>query len=114
MTECIFCRVARREIPGAIVHQDQEITAFRDIQPRAPVHILLVPNRHIPSAAEMQASEGPLLARLFQVANGLAAQEGIAERGYRLVVNCGPEAGQSVPHFHMHLLGGRELLWPPG
>lgn len=97
-----------------IVHQDDQITAFRDINPQAPTHILVVPNQHIPTVAQVGEEHGPLLGRMIQVANDLARQEGIAARGYRLVLNVGPGAGQSIYHVHLHLLGGRPMRWPPG
>ena len=114
MTECLFCRVISGEVPGAVVHQDDELTAFRDIRPQAPTHILIVPNVHIASTNEMTDEHVALMGRIVQLAAVLAHQEGIAAGGYRLVVNTGPNAGQSVGHFHLHLLGGRRLGWPPG
>ncbi len=114
MAECLFCRIVRGELSAQIVHQDETVTAFRDINPQAPVHLLIVPNEHIGSVAEVGADHGPVLAALVTTANRLAAQEGLAERGYRLVLNMGPDAGMSVPHLHLHLLGGRRMAWPPG
>lgn len=114
MNVCIFCQIVKGEIPSTMVYQDEEVTAFRDVNPRAPVHILVVPNRHIPSLAEVRASDGPLLGKLIEVVNQVAVKEGIAQKGYRVVVNCGAAAGQAVPHLHFHVLGGRSLLWPPG
>ncbi|HIC90052.1 MAG TPA: histidine triad nucleotide-binding protein [Anaerolineae bacterium] len=111
---CIFCRIVARERPGNIVYQDEEITAFRDIHPQAPVHILIVPNRHIAGIAQITEEDAELIGRLFLVANRLAQQNGIAQSGYRLVFNQGPQAGQSVFHLHLHLLGGRRMRWPPG
>ncbi|NOZ28185.1 MAG: histidine triad nucleotide-binding protein [Chloroflexi bacterium] len=112
--DCIFCRIVRREAYGDIVYQDEEVTAFRDINPQAPVHILIVPNRHIPAVSALQPEDAALIGRLFLIARDLAEQEGIARGGYRLVLNNGPEAGQSVYHIHLHLLGGRRMRWPPG
>jgi histidine triad (HIT) family protein len=106
---CIFCKIISGEIPGEMLHQDDEIVAFRDINPRAPIHILIVPRKHIAAMNEMADSDLPLLGKMAGVAKQLAKAEGISERGYRLVVNCGLEGGQSVPHLHMHLLGGRQL-----
>ena len=114
MDTCVFCRIVRGELQATLVHQDEQVTAFRDVNPQAPVHILIVPNAHISSVAAMGRQDGPLLGRLIDVANTLARQEGIAESGYRLVWNVGPDAGQSVHHVHLHLLGGRPLGWPPG
>jgi histidine triad (HIT) family protein len=114
MEGCLFCRIARGEVPASIVHQDEQVTGFRDINPQAPVHLLVIPNRHIGSAAELEPAHGPLLAALVGAANRLAAQEGIAGTGYRLVFNVGADAGMAVPHLHLHVLGGRRLGWPPG
>ena len=107
--ETIFSKIIRREAPGDIVYQDELVTAFRDIHPQAPVHILIVPNKLIPTANDVTAADEPLLGHLFTVAARVAAQEGIADSGYRLLVNCNQDAGQQVFHLHMHLLGGRRL-----
>jgi len=112
--DCLFCRIAAGTIPSDIVHQDDLIVAFRDIAPRAPTHILLIPRRHIPSAAELAETDGPLLGRLFGVAADLARSAGIADGGYRLVSNVGRWGGQTVDHLHVHLMGGRAFDWPPG
>jgi len=101
-------------MPADIVYQDEEITAFRDINPQAPVHILVVPSRHIPAVAALRPEDDALTGRLLLVARDLAEQEGIARTGYRLVINNGAQAGQSVDHLHLHLLGGRRMRWPPG
>ncbi|HAZ32037.1 MAG TPA: histidine triad nucleotide-binding protein [Dehalococcoidia bacterium] len=106
---CIFCQIISGEIPGEMLHQDDEIVAFRDINPLAPIHILIVPRKHVASLNELTDSELPILGKMAGVAKKLAEREGISERGYRLVINCGPEGGQIVPHLHMHLLGGRQL-----
>ena len=111
---CIFCQIAAGEVPSDIVYQDEALTAFRDINPQASVHILIVPNKHIPSVAEICDEDGRLLVKAFCLANDLAASEGIAQRGYRLVINHGADGGQSVSHLHIHLLGGRQMSWPPG
>ncbi len=113
-TDCLFCRIVRGEIPADVVHRDDQVVAFRDINPRAPTHILLVPVRHVESAAELTDADGPLLGHLFAVAAQLARDAGVAEHGFRLVTNSGPAAGQSVPHLHFHLMGGRSMGWPPG
>ena len=112
--ECLFCRIAAGEAPSDIVYQDEGITAFRDINPQAPIHILVVPNEHIPTLADIDAQNAGILVKMVCVANQLAQAEGIAQQGYRVVINCGREAGQSVPHLHLHLLGGRAMRWPPG
>ncbi|MCS7220477.1 MAG: histidine triad nucleotide-binding protein [Anaerolineae bacterium] len=111
---CVFCRIVRREAPADIVYQDEEVVAFRDINPQAPVHVLIVPRRHIPAITALGAEDGTLAGRLMLVARELAEREGIARSGYRLVINNGPQAGQSIDHLHVHLLGGRHMRWPPG
>jgi len=113
MSDCVFCRIVRGEVPARIVYQDEEVTAFHDLNPQAPVHILIVPNRHIVGVAEVEPEDESTLGRLFTVARRLAEEMGVTQ-GYRLVVNSGPLAGQSVFHLHVHLLGGRPLHWPPG
>jgi len=113
-SECIFCAIADGDIPADIVHSDELVIAFRDINPQAPSHILLISREHVASAAELTDVHGPLLARLFVVSSSLARSEGVAESGYRLVTNVGGDAGQSVHHLHLHLLGGRSMAWPPG
>jgi histidine triad (HIT) family protein len=114
MAECIFCRIIARDLPGEIVHEDDAVVAFRDISPQAPTHIVLVPRKHIPSTNELVAEDDRIMGHLLRVAAELAKKEQIDQRGYRLVLNCGAEAGQSVDHIHVHLLGGRGLTWPPG
>ncbi len=105
--DCIFCQIVAGKIPSQTLYQDNEVIAFRDINPQAPVHLLIIPKSHIPSLA--QVTESTLIARMTDVANQLAKEHGVLEDGYRLVINCGREAGQVVPHLHMHLLGGRRL-----
>ncbi|MFQ5612825.1 MAG: HIT domain-containing protein [Anaerolineae bacterium] len=107
--ETIFSKIIKGEIPGDIVYQDDRVTAFRDINPQAPVHILIVPNKIIPTVNDVQPEDEALLGHLFVVAGQVAAQEGIAESGYRLLINCGPDGGQEVYHLHMHLAGGRPM-----
>ena len=113
-TECLFCRIAAGEIPATILHQDDLVVAFRDINPRAPTHILLMPRRHIVSAQELGEDDGPMLGRLFATSARLASEQGIADRGYRISTNVGKDAGQTVDHLHFHLMGGRAFSWPPG
>lgn len=113
-TTCIFCKIAGGAIPADVVHRDAEVTAFRDIQPAAPVHILVIPNHHTASLSEVGAGEADLLGRLLHVAASVALAQGLGENGYRVVVNTGRDAGQSVAHLHLHILGGRALAWPPG
>jgi histidine triad (HIT) family protein len=107
--ETVFSKIIRREIDSDIVYQDDLVTAFRDIQPKAPTHILIIPNRLIPTVNDVTASDEQTLGRLFTVAAKLAKQEGVSETGYRLLVNCGTHGGQEVYHLHLHLLGGRPL-----
>jgi histidine triad (HIT) family protein len=107
--ETIFAKIIRREIPADIVYQDDLVTAFQDIDPKAPVHVLLVTNRAIATANDVEPEDEPALGRLFTVAAKLAKEMGIDENGYRLIVNCNHDGGQEVPHLHMHLLGGRRL-----
>jgi histidine triad (HIT) family protein len=111
---CLFCRIVAGELPSTSVHEDDAVIAIRDIAPRAPTHILILPREHIPSAADLTAAEGPLLGRIFEVAATLARSEGIADRGYRVVTNVGTWGGQTVDHLHFHLMGGRSFSWPPG
>ena len=111
---CLFCRIVVGEIPSTRVHEDDLVIAIDDIDPRAPVHMLLMPRAHIASAAELDEGHATMLGRLFAVAARLAREAGLEERGFRLVTNVGPDGGQSVPHLHVHLLGGRSLSWPPG
>jgi histidine triad (HIT) family protein len=113
-SDCLFCAIADGDVPADIVHTDELVVAFRDINPKAPTHILLISREHIASAADLTEDHAALLARLFVVAGSLARSEGIAESGYRLVSNVGGDAGQSVHHLHLHLLGGRSMSWPPG
>jgi len=107
--DCIFCKIIAGEIPSDIVYQDEEVIAFRDIKPLAPTHLLIIPKKHIPSLTHLSEAELPLIGHMVNVANQLAEKEGIAEKGYRLAINCGEQGGQLVPHLHMHLLGGRKL-----
>jgi len=107
--ECIFCRIVAGEVPGDIVYQDEDFLAFRDISPQAPTHLLVIPKTHITSSAELTGGQQGLVGRLIIIAKNLAEKEGIAERGYRLVINCGPDGGQVVPHLHLHLIGGKRL-----
>ena len=107
--DCIFCRIVAGEVPAQYIHEDPEIVAFPDINPQAPIHILVVPSEHVPSLADLRPGGEELVAHLIQVASQLARKEGIAERGYRLVINSGREGGQVVPHLHLHLLGGHLL-----
>jgi histidine triad (HIT) family protein len=114
LVDCVFCRIVAGTARSDIVYQDDTVTAFRDVNPQAPTHILVVPNQHLASITDAGPQHDELLGRMFSVANRLAVDEGIAQTGYRLVINRGDHAGQSVFHLHLHLLGGRRMRWPPG
>ena len=111
-TDCIFCKIIAKEIPGDILYEDEQVMAFRDIQPAAPIHVLVVPKKHIPSINEATEEDERLLGHLHLVAKKIAQKEGIAERGYRLVINTGKEGGQVIFHIHLHLMGGKKLKVP--
>jgi histidine triad (HIT) family protein len=113
-SECPFCKIARSEVAADVVHSSDNVVAFRDINPQAPTHILLIPKEHIESAASLGDQQGKLLAEIMQTATHLAEAENIDRSGWRLVTNVGANAGQSVLHLHFHLLGGRGFGWPPG
>jgi len=112
--DCIFCKISEKKLPARIVYEDEDVVAFEDINPQAPVHVLVIPRRHVSTSLELEEEDNALVGRLFQAANRIARQKGIAERGFRIVMNCNAEAGQTVFHLHIHLLGGREMHWPPG
>jgi histidine triad (HIT) family protein len=111
---CLFCRIASGEIPASKVYEDDEVFAFNDINPQAPLHVLVIPKRHIATTNDLSAADEALVGRLVRRAAAIAAEKGYAERGYRTVFNCNAEAGQTVFHVHLHLLAGRGLGWPPG
>lgn len=113
MTECLFCRIAAKDLDSDIVMESDDLLAFRDINPAAPTHVLVIPKRHIASAQDLGPDDAEVLGRMFLALNSIAAEEGL-ERGYRIVTNVGPDAGQSVLHLHFHLLGARPMAWPPG
>ncbi len=114
MTDCLFCKIRDGEIPADIVYENDDVIAFRDVNPQAPVHVLIVPRKHIATVNDVQPDDAAVMGKLFLAAQQIAAQEGIADDGYRLVVNCNSKAGQTVFHIHMHVLGGRNMTWPPG
>ena len=107
--DCVFCQIVAGKIPSETLYQDEEVIAFRDINPLAPTHVLIIPKRHIASLAQLTDDEMPLIGHMVRVANQLAREEGVAESGYRLVISSGEQGGQIVPHLHIHLLGGRRL-----
>lgn len=114
MSKCIFCKMVDGEIQPDVVYEDEDILAFRDANPQSPTHVLLIPKEHIATTNDLDDHNVDIVGRLYLAARQVAADEGIAERGYRMVMNCNPEAGQSVYHIHLHLLGGRPMNWPPG
>ena len=107
--ECIFCQIVAGKVPSELLYQDEKVIAFRDINPQAPVHLIIIPKNHISSLIHLSEAQLPIIGRMVNAANELAKKEGISESGYRLVINCGKEGGQLVPHLHMHLLGGKKL-----
>ena len=107
--ECIFCQIVAGKVPSEIFYRDEEVIAFGDINPQAPTHLVIIPQKHIPSLTHLPEGQLPLIGHMVNIANQLAKKEGISEKGYRLVINCGEQGGQLVPHLHMHLLGGRKL-----
>ena len=112
--DCIFCRIAARHVQADVVAEADDLMAFRDVNPQAPTHVLIIPKTHIPSLAQMTETHTTLLGRAMRFAQQTAQQCRLLPEGYRVVVNCGPQAGQSVLHFHLHVLGGRPMRWPPG
>ena len=114
MENCLFCKIISLEIPAEIIFEDKNILAFRDIQPKAPTHILIIPKVHIPTLDDVKSNHKELLGNLIKVSTELAKQEGISDTGYRTVFNCKQDGGQTVYHIHLHLLGGRKFTWPPG
>jgi histidine triad (HIT) family protein len=114
MSEDLFLKIISREIPADIVYENDDVLAFRDVNPQAPLHVLIIPKVHIRTINEMQPQNAELFGKLFLAAQDIAAQQGIAEDGYRVVMNCNSAAGQTVFHVHLHLLGGRQFSWPPG
>ena len=114
MEDCLFCKIASGEIPSKKVYEDERFVAFRDINPQAPTHILIIPRAHIERLTDLSSSDAELIGQMTLLANKIAQDEGIVEGGFRTVFNCGEGAGQTVWHIHMHLLGGRAMHWPPG
>jgi len=114
MTDCLFCKMVSGEIQPDVVFEDDDVLAFRDVNPQAPVHVLVIPKTHIATTNELTPEHAVLIGKMVLAARQIAADEGVAEPGYRMVMNCNPEAGQSVYHIHLHMLGGRPMGWPPG
>ena len=109
MNDCLFCKIIKKEIPSTVVYEDEEILAFKDIHPVTPVHILVIPKKHITSLAELEKEDEAVIRRIYTVINEIAKKEGILEKGFRVIVNCGEDGGQEVKHLHFHLLGGKKL-----
>jgi len=114
MSDCIFCKIGRKEIPSRIAYEDRQVVAFEDVNPQAPTHTLIIPKEHFATLNDISQQEEALLGHMTLVAIRLAKEKGLQEEGYRLVTNCMEGAGQSVFHIHLHLLGGRRFIWPPG
>ena len=114
MSDCLFCKMVSGEIQPDVVYEDDDVLAFRDVNPQAPTHVLVIPKVHIATTNDLDRENIAIVGQLYLVAQQIAGDEGIAEPGYRMVMNCNPEAGQSVYHIHLHLLGGRPMHWPPG
>lgn len=113
-TDCLFCKILAGDISADIIFESDDVLAFRDINPQAPTHVLIIPRRHVATINDLSAGDEALLGNLFLAAKNIAADEGIADAGYRVAMNCNAAAGQTVFHLHLHLLGGRQLGWPPG
>jgi histidine triad (HIT) family protein len=112
--DCLFCKIGSGEIQADVIHETDDVIAFRDINPQAPTHALVIPKRHIPTINDLQEADDAIVGKLFLAARDIAAEAGFAEPGYRAVMNCNSAAGQTVFHIHLHVLGGRDLSWPPG
>lgn len=114
MSDCIFCKIIKKEIPAKIIYEDDNVIAFEDINPQAPVHLLIVPRKHIPTLLDLTPEDNQLIGHILLTANNLAKNKGISVSGFRTVFNCNKDAGQAVYHIHLHILGGRGMAWPPG
>lgn len=114
MNDCIFCKIIDGEIPSQVVYEDNDVFAFRDLNAQAPLHVLIIPKKHIPTINALATDDADVVGKLYLAAKKIAADEGYADEGYRVVMNCGEAAGQTVFHLHLHLLAGRRLAWPPG
>jgi len=114
MTDCLFCKISNGQIPAKIVYQDDKTMAFDDIHPEAPVHVIIIPKKHIPSIPDITDEDQDIMGYLYLVVNRIAIDKSLTEDGFRLVINCGKSGGQDIPHIHIHMLGGRLFGWPPG
>ena len=114
MSDCLFCGIAAKTVPARVAYEDDALVAFHDIRPQAPVHLVVIPRRHLDRVADLTEADAALVGQLIVAANRLAREQGVAESGYRLVINCNAHGGQTVFHLHLHVLGGRPMRWPPG
>jgi histidine triad (HIT) family protein len=114
VADCLFCKIVSGDIPASIVYRDEHLVAFKDINPQAPLHVLIVPRRHIPTLNDLALQDDALVGEMVRRAGAIAGEHGYADRGYRTVFNCNADAGQTVFHIHLHILGGRAMTWPPG
>ena len=114
MSDCLFCKIINGDIPCDKVYEDEKVLAFNDIDPQAPIHFLVIPKEHIKSSAQITPDNSSIVAHIFEVVAKIAAEKGIAEKGFRVVTNCGEDGGQTVEHLHFHVLAGRNIGWPPG
>lgn len=114
MEDCLFCKIANKELESQYVYEDEKVIAFKDVDPQAPVHVLIIPKKHYTSILDVPDDEMNIIAHIYKIAKKIVKDRGVAQKGFRLINNCGEEGGQSVPHLHFHLLGGRLLGWPPG
>lgn len=114
MSDCLFCKINNGDIPADILYQDDDVTVFRDVSPQAPVHFLVIPKKHISTINDLQTTDGELIGQMMLAAKNVAAEQGVAEGGFRTTMNCNENGGQSVYHIHLHVLGGRAMNWPPG
>ena len=114
MSNCLFCKIIEKQVPAKIMYEDDLCLAFEDVNPQAPVHVLVIPKKHIPTLLDLNEQDNNLMGHLIGISNKIARDKGIAERGFRLIINCNPESGQTVYHIHLHVIGGRTMQWPPG
>ncbi len=114
MVDCLFCKIAAKRIPSQMVYEDEDVVVIEDINPQAPVHLLVIPRKHVPTSLAIEEQDHELIGRLFRIANQMAEKRGVAHKGFRLVMNTNSDAGQTVYHIHLHVLGGRRMHWPPG
>ena len=114
MSNCLFCKIIEKQVPAKIMYEDDLCLAFEDVNPQAPVHVLVIPKKHIPTLLDLNEQDNNLMGHLIGISNKIARDKGIAERGFRLIINCNPESGQTVYHIHLHVIGGRIMQWPPG